>query len=340
MILLGFMLGGFDHMAAPVPIRRADQGLEWFVFLVIAASGVTLGIYAPSWTKLSVGAFIVGVLLNALLLIRVAIATGNTRRLHLALIGSVPAGAYDAIMIFVIAAAVRWATHLLSRSIPLGYFLLLQGATVAIVFMISLNEFLKGAKKEQIDIVLVLVWVCLLVVAFVAFGWQACIITLLLSFVFGAHLRPICVRLAAWFLSGDSGAFRRHVGLPPHRLGAISRRLGKRLSPHQMAEEILFGRGRLEKAEEALLDYCQNDPGVQEVMAQFNVSRDKLKEVYHTLVGAGAGQWAGGHWVAASAIAYPHTLRYVLSHLANDPKIRLEIIYGLITHFEHGAPLE
>jgi len=322
-------------------MQRAEQGVEWLVLLVIAGSGVALGVFATSWTNLGIGAVIAGVLLNAALLSRVALATGNANRLVLAVVGSVPAGIYDALKILSIGVAVRWIAGFLSASVPVGSFLLLQGAIVAVVFLLSLNEFLRGAKKAQIDIILGLAWVGLLTVALVAFGWQASIIALLLSFVYGAVFRPVSVRLAAKLLSiGDDRPASRHVGLPPARLAAISRELGRDFNPDQAVQELLSGRNRREKAEEALLDYCEADRNIRDVMAQFNASRDTLREVYSGLLVSGAGQWAGGHYVAASAMAYPDTLRYVLSRPASGREALLETAYRLIMHFERGAALE
>jgi len=322
-------------------MQRAEQGLAWLVLLVVAGSGVALGLFASSWANLGIGAVVAGVLLNAALLSRVALATGNADKLLLAMVGSVPAGIYDALKILSIGLAVRWIAGFLSASVPLGPFLLLQGAIVAVAFLLSLNEFLRGARKAQIDIILGLTWVGLLIVAFVAFGWQASIIALLLSFAYGAVFRPVSVRLAAKLLSigGDRPA-GRHVGLPPGPLAAVSRELGREFSPDQAMQELLSGRGRREKAEEALLDHCEADRNIRDVMAQLNVSRDTLREVYSRLLVAGAGQWAGGHYVAASAIAYPHTLRYVLSRSASGREALLETAYRLIMHFERGTPLE
>ena len=330
--------GAFERMAAPM--QRAEQGLEWLVLLVIAGSGVALGVFASSWTNLGIGAVVAGVLLNAALLSRVALATGNADRLVLAVVGSVPAGVYDALKILSIGLAVRLIIGFLSASVPLGSFLLLQGVIVAIVFLLSLNEFLRGAKKVQLDIVLGLTWVGLLIVAFVAFGWQGSMIALLLSFVYGTVFRPVSVRLAAKLLSIGGGTPGRHVGLPPGTLAAISREVGRELNRDQAMHELLSGRGRREKAEEALLDYCEADRNIRAVMAQFKVSRDALGEIYSRLLAAGAGQWAGGHYVAASAIAYPDTLRYVLSRPVSGREALLETAYRLIMHFERGAPLE
>lgn len=323
-------------------MQRAEQGLEWLVLLVVAGSGVALGVFASSWINLGIGALVASVLLNTALLSRVALATGNANKLPLAVVGSVPAGLYDALKIFSIGLAVRWIAGFFSASVPLGPLMIFQGAIVAVVFLLSLSEFLKGVRKAQIDIVLGLTWVGLLIVAFVAFGWRASIVALLLSLVYGVVFRPVSVRLAAKLLSigGACPAGFMGVGLPPAPLAAISRELGRKFNPDQAMQELLSGRGRREKAEEALLDYCEADRNIRDVMAQFNVSRDALSEVYSRLLVAGAGQWAGGHYVPASAIAYPHTLRYVLSRLASRREALLETTSRLIMHFERGAPLE
>lgn len=300
-----------------------------------------MGVLGSSWTNLAIGAIVVGVLLNVALLGRVALATGKKSKLLLAVVGSVPAGIYDALKIFSIGLALRWTADFLSGSVPLGSFFLLQGAVVAVVFLLSLNEFMHGAATLQLDVILVLTWVGLLILAFVAFGWQASITALLLSFVYGAVFRPVSVRLAAKLLSLGSGPpSGRHVGLPPGPLAAISRELGREINPEEVAQVILSGPGRREKAEDALLDYCEADRHIRDVTAQFNVSRDTLREIYRRLLFTGAGKWAGGHFVAASAIAYPHTLRYVLSRRASEREAWLEIVYSLIMHFERGTPLE
>jgi hypothetical protein len=56
-------------------------------------------------------------------------------------------------------------------------------------------------------------------------------------------------------------------------------------------------------------------------------------------VGAGAGQWRGGHFVAASAIAYPQTLRYLLKHRTKRD-LPPEVAWKLLKYFESGAALE
>lgn len=94
---------------------------------------------------------------------------------------------------------------------------------------------------------------------------------------------------------------------------------------------------RRDQAEQALLDYCEGQRAIQELMAQHEITRNDLKELYRRLLVVGAGQWACGHWVAASAIAYPDALRYLLNHQDSDWE---HTAFNLIMHFERGQPLE
>jgi len=153
-----------------------------------------------------------------------------------------------------------------------------------------------------------------------------------------------------------------YIGLPPWPLSRTSNELGRNIDE--------LGRFNFKKemkklkrnpagytdgythAMEALLDYCENQSEIKEIMSDFQVSRENLRELYNQLTAMGGGQWACGHWVAAFSIAYPESLRYVLSRLDPNDSVfkdgiskwqetdKTETIYNLIMHFECGAPLE
>ena len=74
-------------------------------------------------------------------------------------------------------------------------------------------------------------------------------------------------------------------------------------------------------------------------MTDFKATRETLIELYKMLRMAGAGQWAGGHYVPASALAYPHTLRYLLEH-PRSGREPFETAAHLVLHFETGSPLK
>jgi len=119
-------------------------------------------------------------------------------------------------------------------------------------------------------------------------------------------------------------------------LKRISRELGSERPVS--AADLLSGSGRYDAALRALLDYCVSRPELAQIMGDFDATRATLEKVYHILLASGAGQWAGGHFVAASALAYPDTLRFVLSNRAGGLS-HLAQMFALVEHFERGAPL-
>ena len=105
----------------------------------------------------------------------------------------------------------------------------------------------------------------------------------------------------------------------------------------KIMKDILSDKGQDDKAEEVFLDYCEQQPSIQAIVREFSVSRNDLQELYNKLIMAGAGQWACGHWVPASALAYPEPLRYVLSRKEDNFQ---ETAFNLIMYFEQGSPLQ
>jgi hypothetical protein len=217
-------------------------------------------------------------------------------------------------------------------------YLLHFGLAIA-AFLVELNGFLRGAKKHQIDAVLSVVLVGVLLTVFVAFGWKAGLLAFLLALVYAGFSRPIAARVAARMMSLGGGPSGTYIGLPPGSLGRISRELGREVKgPEDMMRELMATPNRRQQAEEALLNYCFVQPAIQSLLTEFGADGDTLKELYSRLCVSGAGQWAGGHWVAASALAYPHTLRFLLTNLKGGAS-HMEQAYSLIMHFERGAPL-
>ena len=211
-------------------------------------------------------------------------------------------------------------------------------ALVVVAFLTVLNGFLRGAKKAQLEAVFILLLLGLIIASFVVAGWKLGLLSIGVAFIGALLTRPLAARVASRVLSastGDSGG--AYVGLPPKPLERISQELGRQIDPSKLVAEMLSGSGRRDRAEQALLDYCEGRSAIREIMAQHEVTRDDLKELYSRLLAVGAGQWACGYWVAASAIAYPDALRYLLNHKGSD---WMATAYNLIMHFERGQPLD
>jgi ribosomal protein S14 len=210
-------------------------------------------------------------------------------------------------------------------------------ALALVAFLVVLNGFLRGAKKAQIDAVLSLLLIVLIVIAFIIAGWKLGLLAIAIAFISAIVIRPTAARLASriFAVSSDSGG--RYAGLPSRPLQKISQELGKPFDPNKIMEEIPSHSDRRASAETALLDYCEQQPTIQALLREFKVSRQDLQELYHQLIMLGAGQWTCGHWVAASALAYPDSLRYLLMRRKKNMQ---ETAYNLIMHFERGTALE
>lgn len=208
-----------------------------------------------------------------------------------------------------------------------------------VTFLLVLNTFLRGAQKENISNFLSLFLVALLIACFVFFGWKAGFLAILLTFLYGAVSRPFAVRLAAKVLALPGKPSGHYIGLPPLALERISQGISPSTGSGDMGNDLISDSERYQKAREALLDYCEASAEVQKILKEFKVSSATLEELYSQLTKAGAGQWRGGHYVAASAIAYPQTLRYLLEHRTKRD-IPTEVAWKLLKYFESGATLE
>ena len=204
------------------------------------------------------------------------------------------------------------------------------------MFLIVLNGFLRGAKKSQIDVVLSLLLIPLLISAFFAGGWKGGLLAFVIAFFSAIVARPFAGRSASKLFAKSAGFNVRHIGFPPQRLQIISRELGQPFDPSKLAASLFSETDRRGDAENALFDYCEQQPSTRAILKEFNVSRHELQELYHQLLRTSAGQWVCGHWVAASTLAFPESLRYLLSRKG---KPDIETAYNLVMYFERGSVL-
>ena len=203
---------------------------------------------------------------------------------------------------------------------------------VMTVFFLNLNGFLRGAKKVQINVVLWSIIIGIIIASFLIASWKHGIIAIGITLVSIRFTRPIAVRAASKLVSVPKGKGDKYIGLPARALEKISKRIDIVLPNNPNHFDKVF---RLaDSAEDELFEYCESQPAVKAVMEDFQVSRKDLKEIYSQLIEAGAGQWSCGHWVPASALAYPESLKYVLSRSESDIK---ETSFNLIMYFEHGS---
>ena len=76
--------------------------------IAILGGGILLGFLSPTLLILALASAVIGIVLNAYLLAKVAVDRGRPERLPVALTGALPAGLFDAAKIFLIGVIVRW----------------------------------------------------------------------------------------------------------------------------------------------------------------------------------------------------------------------------------------
>jgi hypothetical protein len=95
------------------------------------------------------------------------------------------------------------------------------------------------------------------------------------------------------------------------------------------------------KAREELYDLIEGNPALRQIMTRHDATRDVLESVYWGLMRAGAGQWARGHWVPASALAFGSTLDFVLTATENGKPSGRDtwdnVAIKVIDYFERGS---
>ena len=79
-------------------------------------------------------------------------------------------------------------------------------ALVLVAFLVVLNEFIRGAKKAQIDAVLSLLLLGLVITAFFVAGWKLGLLAIVVAFLSAVVTRPIAARLASRLFATSSGS--------------------------------------------------------------------------------------------------------------------------------------
>ena len=126
-------------------------------------------------------------------------------------------------------------------------------------------------------------------------------------------------------------------------LKRISKELDSSLTYHEAQNQGLSGSDLMnamlgsgekqKKAEEQLLDLCENDKQLSKIIEKYNSNRNELRKIYQDLIANGAGQWAAGHFCAASALAFVSTLEFLLQ---NKKSIGAGVSYIIVDYFETG----
>ncbi len=115
------------------------------------------------------------------------------------------------------------------------------------------------------------------------------------------------------------------------KIKRISRVLGK-----ELAENLKSSDSEKDTALEELLNICESDPELRQILLKHDAKRKELRAIYSELLASGAGQWTSdGHYVAASAFVFIPTLDYLLGSIRQGQNIQ-DLALPLLYYFEMG----
>jgi hypothetical protein len=102
----------------------------------------------------------------------------------------------------------------------------------------------------------------------------------------------------------------------PSEREALLARLSEALAPAgpdaYLSELMAGGPSHHEQALNKLFAFCESDPALRGALVTHAAGRQDLQEAYELLLNAGAGQWAGRHYVPVAALGHAPTLDFVL----------------------------
>lgn len=127
------------------------------------------------------------------------------------------------------------------------------------------------------------------------------------------------------------------------KLRRISRALDAAADPSRILEQLQAGRpSPVDQAAHELFALSDLDPLLRDVLDRHGADRRQFHEIFELLLHAGAGQWVGGHYVAASTMAFAPPLDFVLTNAGVLSSQNICIL--LLEYFERGevgpVPLE
>ena len=99
-------------------------------------------------------------------------------------------------------------------------------------------------------------------------------------------------------------------------------------------QSMMSSSNKREEATEDLIDLAFEDKNNTPVIKKYKITRKNLKKKFQELMIAGAGQDAGGHFVAASSIVYAQTLIFLYDKKLTKGMGQETIAYALIEYFE------
>jgi hypothetical protein len=161
--------------------------------------------------------------------------------------------------------------------------ILLHISLAVVAFLVVLNGYLRGSKREEIDTVLSLAWIALLIAAFVLFGWKAGLLAIPLSFVYSWSGRPLAAMMARRLLG-----YRTSMEFSDMPRGSTAELLQGNISGEEWIKRASDER---EDQEERFSEIAQRKH-IASLLRERQMTVDDLRESYWFLMRIGLGDQA------------------------------------------------
>jgi preprotein translocase subunit SecG len=117
----------------------------------------------------------------------------------------------------------------------------------------------------------------------------------------------------------------------------LSRKKNARIGPMNSTLKRIsqkLAKFQLDTIENELFPYVLSQPRTKEIIDRHDVTPNCMRRIYCDLIKSGASGWHGGHYISASALAYPETLDFLIKNGVNK-----YTAFSIIMYFECGLPL-
>jgi hypothetical protein len=220
---------------------------------------------------------------------------------------------------------------------------LLLVVLVLLTFTMHFVTLGNGSAKATLETLLTVAWVAVVAVGVIAVSWMFGALLLILTLPLGVILRPLAARLLRSVLTTREGGTDPMAPLLPFpQLSSIAKDLDQPIDVDAIVRDAISGTAsKSSRGISRLLALCQDTPQLHAVLNRHGIELGELAVLYRRLCLKGAGQWVSGHYAAASALAYPHTLDWFLARrVLTSTDDELHTAYALVEHFRRGRPLD
>jgi hypothetical protein len=218
---------------------------------------------------------------------------------------------------------------------------LLLTANAAIAFMIVRGNVREETQGSGLSLLLKIALLAAIVVSFAVFGWKFGLVAVAVTYGALAVSRPILQSRSRGMADGTANPSAGGPGRPDEALRLLSEQIaqpGGRAQAEPFEEFVARSARNEPDPYDSLITQALSRPELQQLLKEHGVDREALHSLVNDLRMERAGQWRGGHFVVASAVSLPETLRFLLDGKKRGVDSATQTV-ALLDYFEFGRAL-